>query len=337
MSRGKTIYVENFTISLIGRIQLGGGKSSLSHTVGDEDTFIFLNLEAPLDEHPIRLTNWFMSFFTFIMPEEPGIEDPRLRQWVPSYRIPEPKALPPSGDLGNGNIINYSLEVAIRDESTGDNISATLPLTFSRVRPSEIPDADEQPLVGWQTLSDRGRQTSVELAVDFPNSIVSEEAFPLTLRLLGAAFDPAAKGTSALRLVSCCLQLLEKTNLHIPPSNETSYVKQHEIASRDASASKDGLLPVITEKGLDLSDILRHPAIPCAFAPTFDCANIRRSYGMKALIRVQYDQSSSDLEFSVDGVTLWPYETYSMALSAQEEEERMDYWTYPDEDDQPLF
>lgn len=251
--------------------------------------------------------------------------------------MPEPKALPPSGDLGNGNIIDYSLKVAIRDDNSGDDIFATLPLTFSRVRASEIPKADEQPLVRRQTLVDPGRQMSVELAVDFPKSLVQERAFTLTLRLLGEALNPAARGAPILRLASCRLQLLEQTNLRISPNIESSYVKQHGIASPDASASKDELLPVITEEGLDLSEILHRPSIPCAFPPTFDCANICRSYGMKALIQVQYDQTSSDLEFCVDGVTVWPYETYSMARSAEEEQEHMDEDIYPDEDNQPFF
>ena len=251
--------------------------------------------------------------------------------------MPEPKTLPSSGDLGNSNIIDYSLNVTIRDDSSGDDILATLPLTFSRVRASETPKADEQPMVQRQTLIDQGRQMSVELAVDFPKSLVQEEAFTLTLRLLGEALNPAARGAPILRLASCRLQLLEQTNLRISPNNESSYTRQHGIASADVSASKDELLPVITREGLDLSEILHRPSIPCAFPPTFDCANICRSYGVKALIQVQYEQTSSDLEFCVDGVTLWPYETYSKARSTEEEQEYMDEDIYPDEDDQPFF
>lgn len=335
MSRGKTLYVDKFTINLIGRIQLGNGKHSPSDTVDDTDTVVFLHLETPLDEHPIRLQDWFVSSFTFIIPEEPGMEEAKSRPGMSLYRVPEPKALPPSGDMGNGNIIDYSLKVAIRDPSSGDDISATLPLTFSRVRASEVPKVDEQPLVRRQTLRDRGRQISVKLAVDFPKSIVQEEPFPLTLRHSGEALNPAVKDPPTLRLASCCLQLLEQTSLCIPPNNESSYAKQHEIASQDVSASKDELLPVITEEGLDLSEILGHPAISCAFAPTFDCANIRRSYGMRALIQIQYDQISSVLEFTLDGVTLWPSETYSMARAAEEEQDNMDYVDFPDEGDWP--
>lgn len=337
MPRGKTLYVEKFSVSLIGRIHLGGEKHNASNTIGDEDTLIFLKLETPIDEYPVRLKDWLVSPFTFIIPEEPGIEEAEFRQWISRHRMPEPKALPPSADLGNGNIIDYSLKVAIRDDTSGDDISSTLPLTFSRVRASDIPKADEQPMVLWQELSDQGRQMSVELAVDFPKSLVQEKAFPLTLRHSGEALNPAARGAPTLHLASCCLQLLEQTNLRIPPNKESSYVKQHGIASSDASASKHGLLPVITEEGLDISEILRHPTISCAFPPTFDCANIRRSYGMKILIQVQYDQTLSDLEFFFDGVTLWPYETYSMARSAEEEERHMDDDLYPDEDDWPLF
>ena len=251
--------------------------------------------------------------------------------------MPEPKTLPPFGDLGNGNIIDYSLNVTIRDDSSGDDIFATLPLTFSCVRASEIPKADEQPMLQRQTLIDQGRQMSVELAVDFPKSLVQEESFILTLRLLGEALNPAARGAPILRLASYRLQLLEQTNLRIFPSNESSYAKQHGIVSADASASNDELLPVITREGLDLSGILHRPSIPCAFPPTFDCVNICRSYRVKALIQVQYEQTSSDLEFCVDGVTLWPYETYAMARSTKEEQEYMDEDIYPDKDDQPFF
>lgn len=337
MSRGKTLYVEMFTISLIGSIQLGGAEHKPSSTSGNEDTVIFLNLETLLDEHPITLHDRFVSVFTFIIPVEPGVAEAEFRPWEPRHRTPEPKALPPSGDLGNGNIIDYSLKVAIRDDTSGDDISATLPLTFSRVRTSGTPRADEQHMVVRQTLSDQGRHMSVELALDCPKSFVQEETFPLSLRLLCEVLSPAAEHVPTLRLASCWVQLFEQTNIRITPINKQSYVKQHGIASRDVLASKDGLLPVITVEGLNLSDILGRPAIPCAFAPTFDCANIRRFYGIKILIQVQYDQTSCDLEFSIDDVTLWPSETYSMARLAEEEERRMEEHRYPDEDEWPPF
>ena len=97
------------------------------------------------------------------------------------------------------------------------------------------------------------------------------------------------------------------------------------------------MLPLITEEGLDPSEILRYPAIPCAFARIFDYAGIRRSYEMKVLLRVQYDQTSSALGFSVDGVALWPYETYSMGRSAEGGKRHPDEALYPDGDDQPFF
>ncbi|KAL2044687.1 hypothetical protein N7G274_002461 [Stereocaulon virgatum] len=80
MSRAKTVYVENFTFKLVGRIHLRGGKYSALNNVGDEDTFIFPNLEAPPEKHPVRLQDWRVCFFPFFMPEEPGIEDPGIRQ-----------------------------------------------------------------------------------------------------------------------------------------------------------------------------------------------------------------------------------------------------------------
>ena len=345
MSRDTTLHVGKFTIHLVGRIKVIRGKDSpgSDDEAGSHNETIFLDLETPLDEHPVKLQNWRVSPFFFTMPLDPKIENDRLRHWITKDRRPKPMTLPPSGNLGNGIAVNYSLELTIKDDDDGGcggDISATLPLTFSNVRASDAENADELPtsISRQQALKlSSTDQRSLNLAVEFPRSIVQGETFPLTLRVLHTASHMVAtKGFTTVPLISCRLILLEHTsismNIATPSPSETTFAsKHHELASWHASstfAMKNESLPLITdtEEGLDVADLLGRPVIPDAFIPTFNCKGIQRSYGLKVLVRVEYDDGrvSSEMEFCVDDSRLWPCETDAMAESVELEEERED-------------
>lgn len=338
MSRGRTLYVEKFTIHLVGRVEVARRKDRPSDVAGEQEDIIFLDLETPLDERAVRLQNWRVSPFLFTMPLDPHIENDKLRHWITRDRRPKPRSLPPSGELGNGILVGYSLEVTVKDDGCGDDIVAKLPLTFSNVRASDAPETDEQPISRVKTLEPPRDQPSLKLVMEFPGSAVQGEALSLTLRLMDTAPHAAAQGLPTLLLISCRLMLLEETSISIATPSETNHAKHHEVAFYNASPSKHGTLPSITEYGLDIAEVLDHPVISSAYIPTFDCAGIQRSYGLKALIRVQHDgQTSHEMEFLVNGLTLWSHETYAMAQATELKEDREDACLYPDEDEQGVF
>ena len=307
---GTDFDVRTFTISLLGvsktRIITGNGSSEEIH----ESTAIFLKIEKEIHRGPMVLESGHVCHFNFAFPEDPASTQPNsVDADLPHIRAkPKAQALPPSGEFGSGNLIAYSFEASLVDENSQSEIKASAMLEFSKTREVEVPDPQITTTVQEQLLASQDSiigPSSFRLALDSPQIIIQEQSFPLMLRLSHEHSRTTSSPQSAVLLKSCLMQLLANTAIQSENNTQNHWTNKHTIASRDLrSLEPKAGAPSITTKGLDMGLLLRNPSIPLHYAPTFECTNIQRTYGLEVSLTVECGGETFDLKFEVGPVTV---------------------------------
>jgi len=128
----------SLTVRLLGRSKtrvLDGTAEKAVH----EGLAKFLRIEQIIYEVPLEsnvLEEGERSHFRIWFPEDPASKDIRANKiaWPSSHCPPEAQTLPPTGEYGIGNTIEYSVEAGVIDETSGDEITVSIPITFSSAR-----------------------------------------------------------------------------------------------------------------------------------------------------------------------------------------------------------
>lgn len=89
----------------------------------------------------------------------------------------------------------------------------------------------------------------------------------------------------------------------------------HTIVSRDFS-SNDGA-PQITKEATDLAAIFHTPFVSQSVPPSFKCANIERTYGLRVCLTVGIKVHECKFSFDINLVTILPGELHCIAVASQ--------------------
>ena len=313
------------TVTLLGisrtRVPCRGTAENAVH----EGSVNFLKIRQILYEVPVIsnvLQDGDRSHFRIRFPEDPTFKyiQANMTTWPQALHLPEAQTLPPTGEFGIGNTIEYSVKAGVIDETSGDEITASVPITFSLAREDIVPDPKLINIMQARLLTGRSQDLSscsIRLALDGPTTIAQDHSFPLVLKLLNVIEDrQSPRATVSLR--SGSIQLLQHTMAWNNDRCGNRWTDVHTIVSLDFF-SNDGT-PQITKEGRDLASIFHNPSISREFPPSFKCPNIERTYGLKIFLTVGFEEHKFEFSFDINPVTVLPSELHCMARARQQDE-----------------
>lgn len=310
LAAGSHLYVKNYAISLVGRLTTRfPGMDDIRANLADREKVFFHDVFR-LYEEPVTLSDHRVSSWRFTFPEYPVIQG-RKRDILTSMPKPDPQALPPSGSLGQGANISYSLEVSAFDEIAGGLLEATVPLTFSLTREDET-SADTL-TVQEQSVSGQSNSDTRKMVLKCPLAVVQGKHFPLELRLSSETAASTVASPSTICLMDCQLQLVQKTVLGDPNADGLTRIEEHLISPHEPSTN-----PTPTNiQAPNAVSILYHPIIPIMIIPTFSCFGIQRSYSFGARFKLASNNEIMEYNFAVREIILMPRETRADAFALE--------------------
>ena len=234
--------------------------------------------------------------------------------------LPEARTLPPTGEFGFGNTIEYSVKAGVINQASGDEITTSIPVTFSLAREDIVPDPNFTNVVQARLLTDKSQglnYRSIRLALNGPTTIAQDNSFPIVLKLLDLIGDrPPPKAPVSLR--SGFIQLLQHTVAWANDDYGHRWTEVHTIVSRDFFSNDSA--PQITKEGTNLAALFLNPSVSRDFPPSFKCSNIERTYGLKIGLAVGYEEHECEFLFDINPVAILPGELHCMAQARQEDE-----------------
>ena len=315
----KTIAVKAFFVRLLGvsrtRISTGGDRTEKIH----ESSVVFLEIRKDLETRPTVLEDGLRRQFQLRFPDDPTAK-PRFPDvgdlnWI--WELPQPRALPPSGNFGSGNTIAYKFEVILVEENSDRHIKADRDFTFSVTRQIQLLDlkvidtVQERPIRGRVGLD--GLQ-HLSLALKCATELVQGE--PLSLWV--GPVDSIEPSSAKILLKSSTVQLIEKTAIQGDNYLENQWTDKYVIASRVFEPN----FPTIMTQATNLGALLHDPSIPLDHPPTFSCTNIQRTYGMTVSLIAEVEGCEThEFQFDLDSVTLLPAEHSDTAWKKEVEED----------------
>lgn len=314
----KTITAKAFFVRLLGvsktRISTSEDHIKKIH----ESSAVFLEIRKDLRTRPTVLEDGLRCQFQFRFPEDPTAKSrfPDMLDLNWTLELPQPQALPPSGNFGSGNTIAYKFEVILIDENSDRHIKADQDFTFSVTREVQLPNpkmiitVQKRPFDGRAGLA--GSQ-HLNLALECAIEHVQGEPLSLWLKLVDRNEPSSAK----VLLKSSTVQLIEKTAIQGDNHLENQWTDKYVIASRVFERD----LPTITTQATNLGALLHDPRIPLDHPPTFSCINIQCTYGMSILLLAEIEGCRTlEFQFDLDSVTLLPAEHSDTAWKKEVEE-----------------
>ena len=317
---------KSLTVTLLGRSRIQVPSRSTAENAVREGSENFLKIEQTLYEQvPVEsnvLEDGERSHFRIQFPEDATFKhiQANMATWPRTLHLPEAQTLPPTGEFGMGNTIEYSVKAGVINQASGDEITTSIPITFSLAREEIMPDPRLTNIVQARSLTGQPQALShcgIRLALNGPTTIAQDSNFPLVLKLLKIIEDrPSPKATVSLR--SGCIQLLQHTVAWTNDDYGHRWTDVHTIVSRDFF-SNDGI-PQITMEGTDLAALFLNPSISRDFPPSFKCSNIQRMYSLKVGLAVAFKEYECEFSFDIDPVAILPGELHCMARARQQDE-----------------
>ena len=316
----------SLTVTLLGRSRTRVPSRSTSEDAVHEGGEHFLEIGQIIYEQvPVLsdvLENDERSHFRIRFPEDATFKhiQANTAKWPRTLELPEARTLPPTGEFGFGNTIEYSVKAGVINQASGDEITTSIPITFSLAREEIVPDPKLTNVVQARLLTDRPQglsYRSIHLALNGPTTIAQDNSFPIVLKLLDLIGDrPPPKAPVSLR--SGFIQLLQHTVAWANDNYGHRWTEVHTIVSRDFF-SNDGA-PQITKEGINLAALFLNPSVSRDFPPSFKCSNIERTYGLKVGLAVGYEEHECEFLFDINPVAILPGELHCMAQARQEDE-----------------
>ena len=328
---GMQFTTKSLTVTLLGRSRTRVPSHGTAGNTVHESSENILKIGQTLYEQVPIISNVLedgeRSHFSIRFPEDATFKhiQANIATWPRILHLPDARTLPPTGEFGVGNTIEYSVEAGVIDQTSGDAITTSSPITFSLTREDIAPDPKLTNVVQTRSLTSQSydlNYRSIRLALDGPTTIAQDNSFPLALKLLNIIEDrPSPRATVSLR--SGFIQILQHTVAWTGDDYGNRSTDVHTIVSRDF-ASKDGA-PQITKEGTDLAALFHSPSISQDFPPSFRCANIERTYGLKVDLAVGFEAEEFEFSFDIKPVTILPGELHRMAQAKQQDE----FWENP--------
>ena len=328
---GMHFITRSLTVTLLGRSRTGVPSRSTAEDAVREGSENFLKLGHILYEQvPVIsdvLENGQRSQFCIRFPEDATFKhiQANTAKWPRTHDLPEARNLPPTGEFGLGNTVEYSVKAGVINQASGDEITTSIPITFSLAREEIVPDPKLTNVVQARLLTDKLQDLSyrsIRLALNGPTTIAQDNSFPLVLKLLEIIEGgPSPKTTVSLR--SGFIRLLQHTVAWTNDGFGHRWTEEHTIVSRDFF-SDDGA-PLITKEGTNLAALFLNPSVSQDFPPSFKCTNIERTYGLKVGLAVRLEEHECEFSFDINPVAVLPGELHCMARARQQD----DFWENP--------
>ena len=314
---------------MLGRSRTRVPSRTTAENAAHEGSENFLKIGQALYEQvpvlPNVLEDGQRSHFRIRFPEDATFKhiQANTATWPRTLHLPEAQTLPPTGEFGIGNTIEYSVEAGVINQTSGDDITTSVPITFSLAREDIVPDPKLTNVVqAWLLTGQDLSYCSIRLALDGPTTIAQDNSFPPLLNLLDIIEDrPSPRGTVSLR--SGFIQLLQHTVAWTNDDYGHRWTDVHTTVSRDFF-SNDGA-PQITKEGTDLAALFHNPSISRDFPPSFKRPNIEHTYGLKVCLTVEFEEHECEFSFDINPVTVLPGELHCMARARQQDE----FWENP--------
>ena len=323
---GMCFTTKSLTVTLLGSSKSSVPIRSTAKSTVREGSETFLKISQILYEQVPVASNFLadgdISHFRIRFPEDAAFKhiQANTATWPRIFHLPEAQTLPPTGEFGLGNTIQYSVEAGVINHATGDEITTSIPITFSPAREEIVPDPKLTNVVQTRLLTDRPQHLSycsIRLALNGPTTIAQDNTIPLTLRLLDIIGDrPFPKPTVSLR--SGFIQLLQHTVAWTNDNYGHRWTDVHTMVSRDFCANEGP--PQLTEEGTDLAALFLSPKISRDFSPSFRGNNLERTYGLKVGLAVECEDSDCEFSFDISQVAVLPGELHCMAQARQQDE-----------------
>ncbi len=296
----------SYTVTL-----LGVSKTCIITGDGEihESSAPFLEIKKSGYDGPTLLEDGRLTHFFFRFPDDPVLgQHHRIESNGNTDRDrPTPQALPPSGEYGPGNRIDYSLDASLVDEFTDSEIKATTKLEFVPTHEAEVSDPQIFTTIQEMVLANPDGTldpSTIKLARDSPRVVIQNQPFFLRLCLLHIPAPSVSSAPPTVFLNSSVIQLLEKTCIQSEKNTKDQWTKKHTITSRDLSIDPEAGPFEITTQGLDMGSLLGSVCIPSTFASSFECINIQRTYGLEVSLAVVCGGKTYDIAFDLGPVTL---------------------------------
>ena len=331
---GMQLTRKSLTVTLHGRSKTRVPIRSTTENTVREGSDDFLKISETLYEQVPIASNFLedgeTSHFRIRFPEDATFKHIKANtaSWPRIRELPEAQNLPPAGEFGLGNIIEYSVEAGVINQASGDEVTTSIPITFSPAREEIVPGPKLTSVVQARLLTDKPQELdycSIRLALNGPTTIAQDDKFPLVLKLLDIIGDrPSPEPIVSLR--SGFIQLLQHTVAWTNDHYGHRWTDVHTIVSRDFFANNSP--PQITKEGTDLAALFLDPTISREFSPSFRSTNLERTYGLKVGLAVQFEDRDCEFSFYINPVTVLPGELHCMARARQQDE----YWENPYEE-----
>ena len=311
-----TFHLAKVDVIIIGVINKRTTKMDGSNVQVYESREVFFEMKQDYDKGPKDLRSDYAYHFTLVLPPDPTSKldypnDPRPR--------PLPKLLPPSGELSPGLSIQYSLNVSVLEGTTGQEITSSTPMRFSKTRALDTPDPEVITLAEERTLPlplTRSFQTTFALAMFCPQVIIQEQPLCLRVRLwreLDPDYDiPAPR----IQLKHFAATLVTYTSVKGKNVCSAKHTAKHVLASFDSNAEGSNRDEVdITGKDLDLGALCaKDLRVSRDSIPTFRYAGIKRCYRLLISVRAECQDKLFDFDFEIDAVTILAEESAAARL-----------------------
>lgn len=122
-------------------------------------------------------------------------------------------------------------------------------------------------------------------------------------------------------LKSCSLQLIQHTAIQGDSDLKILRTDQYALAYCDFEHE----ILAITRQSTDLGALLRNPTISLDHAPSFSCTNMRRTYDISVLLRLEVEHYGiQEFRCNLDSFQLLPAEDADTAWKQEQEESNMD-------------
>ena len=240
-------------------------------------------------------------------------------KWPRNLDLPEARTLPPTGEFGFGNTIEYSVKAGVINQASGEEIANSIPITFSLTREEIVPDPKLTNVVRAGLLTNRPqglKHCSVRLALNGPTTIAQDNSFPLEVKLL-EIIDAVPSPEATVSLQSGIIQLVQHT-VAWNHDDGHRWTGVHAIASRQFFSNDRA--PQITREGINLAALFLNPSVSRDFPPSFKCSNIERTYGLKIGLAVGFEEHECEFSFDINPVAVLPGELHCMARARQQDE-----------------
>ena len=323
---GMYFTTKSLTVTLLGSSKSSVPSRSTAKTTVREGSENFLKIRQIIYEQvPVAskfLEDGEISHFRIRFPEDAAFKhiQANTATWPRIVHLAEAQTLPPAGEFGLGNTIQYSVEAKVINHATGDEITTSIPITFSPAREEIVPDPKITNVVQTRLLTGRPQHLgycSIRLALNGPTTVAQDSTFPLVLRLLDIIGDRSfPKPTVSLQ--SGFIQLLQHTVAWTNDNYGHRWTDVHTIVSQVFCANEGP--HQLTEEGTDLATLFRSPTISREFSPSFRITNLERTYGLKVGLTVKVEDSVCEFSFDISPVVILPGELHCMAQARQQDE-----------------